>query len=167
MTDEKDFFTAATEVIGLEQLDVPAMELLFKLECSGEDFYNAIADRIDNMEAAELMRRNGREELGHAQRLQRAITIKVGGEYTPSAELLERYPIPLPDTISADLLPIIVQAEIDGDAGYQRWADAEPDPEVAKLLRSNGREETVHGERVTQAIEILKQASNDGEDPER
>jgi len=167
MTDEKDFFTAATEVIGLEQLDVPAMELLFKLECSGEDFYNAIADRIDNMEAAELMRRNGREELGHAQRLQRAITIKAGGEYTPSAELLERYPIPLPDTISADLLPIIVQAEIDGDAGYQRWADAEPDPEVAKLLRSNGREETVHGERVTQAIEILKQASNDGEDPER
>jgi rubrerythrin len=143
------------------------MELLFKLECSGEDFYNAIADRIDNMEAAELMRRNGREELGHAQRLQRAITIKVGGEYAPSAELLERYPIPLPDTISADLLPIIVQAEIDGDAGYQRWADAEPDPEVAKLLRSNGREETVHGERVTQAIEILKQASNDGEDPER
>jgi len=167
MTDEKDFFTAATEVIGLEQLDVPAMELLFKLECSGEDFYNAIADRIDNMEAAELMRRNGREELGHAQRLQRAITIKVGGEYTPSAELLKRYPIPLPDTISADLLPIIVQAEIDGDAGYQRWADAEPDPEVAKLLRSNGREETVHGERVTQAIEILKQVSNDGEDPER
>ena len=167
MPDDKDFFTAATEVIGLEQLDVPAMELLFKLECSGEDFYNAIADRIDNMEAAELMRRNGREELGHAQRLQRAITIKVGGEYTPSAELLERYPIPLPDTISADLLPIIVQAEIDGDAGYQRWADAEPDPEVAKLLRSNGREETVHGERVTQAIEILKQASNDGEDPER
>ena len=167
MTDEKDFFTAATEVIGLEQLDVPAMELLFKLECSGEDFYNAIADRIDNMEAAELMRRNGREELGHAQRLQRAIAIKVGGDYTPSAELLKRYPIPLPDTISVDLLPIIVQAEIDGDAGYQRWADREPDPRVAKLLRSNGREETVHGERVSQAIEILQRVSTDSDDPKR
>ena len=128
MTDEKDFFTAATEVIGLEQLDVPAMELLFKLECSGEDFYNEIADRIDNMEAAELLRRNGREELGHAQRLHRAIAIKLGGDYTPSAELLERYPIPLPDTISADLLPIIVQAEIDGDAGYQRWPIASRTP---------------------------------------
>jgi len=159
MPDEKDFFTAATEVIGLEQLDVPAMELLFKLECSGEDFYNAIADRIGNEEAAELLRRNGREELGHAQRIRRAITIKLGGEYTPSAEVLERYPIPLPDTISADLLPIIVQAEIDGDAGYQRWAEREPDPEVAKLLRSNGHEETVHGERVTAAIEILRAAS--------
>jgi rubrerythrin len=159
MLDEKDFFTAATEVIGLEQLDVPAMELLFKLECSGEDFYNAIADRIGNEEAAELLRRNGREELGHAQRIQRAIAIKLGGEYTPSAEVLKRYPIPLPDTINADLLPIIVQAEIDGDAGYQRWADREPDPEVAKLLRSNGREETVHGERVTAAIEILREAS--------
>jgi rubrerythrin len=159
MTDEKDFFTAATEVIGLEQLDVPAMEMLFKLECSGEDFYNAIADRIGNEQAAELLRRNGREEVGHAQRIQRAIAIKLGGSYTPSAEVLERYPIPLPDTISADLLPIIVQAEIDGDAGYQRWADREPDPEVAKLLRSNGREETVHGERVAAAIEILQQAS--------
>jgi rubrerythrin len=159
MTDEKDFFTAATEVIGLEQLDVPAMELLYKLECSGEDFYNAIADRIGNEQAAELLRRNGREELGHAQRLQRAIAIKLGSDYTPSPELSKRYPIPLPDTINADLLPIIVQAEIDGDAGYQRWADREPDPEVAKLLRSNGREETVHGERVTAAIEILKQDS--------
>lgn len=159
MTDDKDFFTAATEVLGLEQLDVAAMELLFKLECSGEDFYNALADRIGNEQAADLLRRNGREELGHARRIERAIAIKLGGDYRPSAEVLERYPIPLPDTISLELLPIIVQAEIDGDAGYQRWADREPDPEIAKLLRRNGREETVHGERVAAAIEILQQAS--------
>ena len=159
MTEERNFFTAAAEVLGIEQLDVPAMELLFKLECSGEDFYNALADRIGTDEAAELLRRNGREEVGHARRLERAIAIKVGGDYTPSAGLLERYPIPLPDTISADLLPIIVQAELDGDAGYQRWADREPDPEVAALLRSNGREETMHGERVTEAIAILERGT--------
>lgn len=161
-TSEPDnFFTAAAQVLDIESLDVPAMELLFKLECSGEDFYNALADRIGNDEAAELLRRNGREEVGHARRLERAIALKLGGSYTPSAELLERYDIPLPDTISADLLPIIVQAELDGDAGYQRWADREPDPEVATLLRRNGREETIHGERVTQAIAIL-QAQSDG-----
>ena len=51
-----------------------------------------------------------------------------------------------------------MQAEIDGDAGYQRWADRESDPEVARLLRLNGREETIHGERVSQALEILKAA---------
>jgi hypothetical protein len=63
--------------------------------------------------------------------------------------------VPLPDVIDAALFPVIVQAEIDGDAGYQRWADREPDPEVARLLRLNGKEETGHGERVKQVMAIL------------
>ena len=37
----------------------PRMELMYKLECSGEDFYNLLADRIGNDEAGELLRRNG------------------------------------------------------------------------------------------------------------
>ena len=66
------------------------------------------------------------------------------------------YSIALPDTLGAELLAVIVQAERDGDAGYQRWADREDDPEVQRLLRLNGREETVHGERVAQVIAILE-----------
>jgi rubrerythrin len=159
MTEEQDFFSASVELGALDHLDVPALELLFKLECSGEDFYNALADRIGDERAADLLRRNGREELGHARRVQRAIGIKLGKDYEPSGAMLERFAIPLPDTISPELLPVIVKAEIDGDAGYQRWADNEPDPEVARLLRLNGREETLHGERVSQAIEILSAAS--------
>jgi hypothetical protein len=54
--------------------------------------------------------------------------------------------------------PLIVKAELDGDAGYQRWADNEPDPEVARLLRLNGREETKHGERAQAALAILEAA---------
>jgi rubrerythrin len=134
------------------------MELVFRLEHSGEDFYNALADRVGNEEAAALLRKNGREEVGHARRLQRAISIKLGEEWEPSPETLQRFAIPLPDEISVDIFPAIVQAEIDGDAGYQRWADRESDPEVARLLRLNGREETIHGERVSQALEILKAA---------
>jgi rubrerythrin len=156
MADHKDFFSAAAAVAEFDELDVPAMELLFRLECSGEDFYNALADRIGDERAADLLRKNGREEMGHARRIQRAIAIKIGGEYEPSAEVLERFAIPLPDTISVDILPIIVKAELDGDAGYQRWADKEPNPEVAELLRLNGREETKHGERVTEALAILQ-----------
>jgi len=156
MTDHQDFFSASAAIAQVDELDVAAMELLFRLECSGEDFYNALADRIDNDEAAELLRKNGREEMGHARRLQRAITIKVGGEYEPSPEVLERFAIPLPDSISVDIFPVIVKAELDGDAGYQRWADKEPDPEVAELLRLNGREETKHGERVAEALTILE-----------
>jgi rubrerythrin len=153
---EKDFATVAIELAAIEHLDVPAMELLYRLECSGEDFYNLLADRIDDERAADLFRRNGREELGHARRIQRAISLKLGRDYEPDAAALTRFEVTLPDPIGPELLPAIVQGEISGDAGYQKWADNEPDPEVARLLRLNGREETRHGERVTQAIAILQ-----------
>jgi hypothetical protein len=159
MTDQLDFASASQALAGLAQLDVPAMELMYKLECSGEDFYNLLADRIGNEDAAVLLRRNGKEELGHARRIARAIAIKQGREFEPSAELQERYAVSLPDTIDPSMLPFIVAGEQAGDAGYQGWADNEPDPEVARLLRLNGREETLHGERVTEAIAILEAAT--------
>jgi rubrerythrin len=155
MTDERDFLSASMELAGLEQLDVAALELLYKLECSGEDFYNLLAERIGDERAAELFRRNGREELGHARRVGRAIALKQGTEFQPSAELQDRFAISLPDTIDAAMLPMIVQGEQAGDAGYQKWADNETDPEVARLLRLNGREETLHAERVSEAMAIL------------
>src|SRR4051794_33740486 len=159
MTDELDFASASQVLAGLDQLDVPAMELMYKLECSGEDFYNLLADRIGNEEAAALFRRNAKEELGHARRIARAIAIKQGREFEPSAELQERYTIALPEVIDPAMLPFIVAGEQAGDAGYQGWADNEPDPDVARLLRLNGREETLHGERVTQAMAILESAA--------
>ena len=61
-----------------------------------------------------------------------------------------------PDTISPELLAVIVKAELDGDKGYQRWADLETDPEVQRLLRLNGKEETVHGQRVTEVLALLR-----------
>lgn len=155
MTEAQDFGAASTALAGLEQLDVHALELLYKLECSGEDFYNLLADRIDDERAAELFRRNGREELGHARRVARAIALKQGREFEPSPELQERFTISLPDSVDPAMLPFIVQGEQAGDAGYQKWADNEPDPEVARLLRLNGREETLHGERVTEVMAIL------------
>jgi hypothetical protein len=75
--------------------------------------------------------------------------------------MLERFEVPLPDPVSLDLFPVIVKAELDGDVGYQRWAEREAEPEVARLLRLNGREETIHGERVSKALEILQAAATD------
>jgi hypothetical protein len=161
MTEELDFAGASQALAELDQLDVPAMELMYKLECSGEDFYNLLADRIDNEEAATLFRRNAKEELGHARRIARAIAIKQGREFAPSADLQARYPIALPDVIDPSILPFIVAGEQAGDAGYQGWADHEPDPHVARLLRLNGREESLHGERVAQAIAILEGATQE------
>jgi rubrerythrin len=157
-TSDLDFFSASAQLAACTELDIEAMELLYRLEISGDDFYQALADRIGNDEAGDLLRKNGREELGHARRVQRAMSIKLGREYEPSPEVSTPFSIPLPDEVSLKLFPAIVKAELDGDAGYQHWADIEPDPEIARLLRLNGREETIHGERVAQALSILEAA---------
>ena len=139
----------------LDSLDVDALRSMFALEVTGEQFYNALADRVDNEQAAELLRRNGREEAGHARRIERALAIKLGHPFTPTPDLLEPAVMQLPERVGADLLRVIVQAEFDGDAGYQRWADNEVLPEVERLLRLNGREESIHGRRVEQAIALM------------
>jgi rubrerythrin len=155
MDKHSDFFAAVAALGAVEQLDVDALRLLYRVECSGEDFYNHLADRIGDPRAAELLRRNGREERGHAERVCKIIGIKLGRAYGPTADDQARYAIPLPDAISAEFLPLIVQGELDGDAGYQRWADRESDAEAQRLLRLNGREETTHGERVREVIALL------------
>jgi rubrerythrin len=155
MQQPADFFTAIATLNACQALDVDALRLLYRVEMSGEDFYNLLADRIGNEEAADLLRRNGREERGHAERVRRVIGIKLGREYEPTDEDRSRFPIQLPDEIPAALLPTIVQGELDGDSGYQKWADREGDPEVQRLLRLNGREETRHGERVREVIALL------------
>lgn len=155
MPQYDDFFSAVTAIGAIETLDADGMRLLYKVENTGEDFYELLADRIGNADAAALLRKNAREERGHAERVRRALGIKLGQPFEPSEDDLARWPVPLPDVVDAAVLPVIVQGEIDGDAGYQRWADRETDPEVARLLRLNGKEETGHGERVKQVMAIL------------
>ena len=147
-------------MIDPDHLDVAAMKELYNAELGGEAFYNALADRVDDERAADLLRRNGREEAGHARRLGRAIAIKLGTDFEPTPEMLALAPVMLPEPFDpVRFMRKLVQGELDGDEGYQRWADNEPDPEVERLLRLNGREESIHGGRVTEAIAILTASS--------
>jgi rubrerythrin len=114
-----------------------------------------LADRVDNAEAADLLRKNAVEERGHARRLARMISIKIGQEWEPTPEVAELLAVPLPDQIDSKIFAGVVQGEINGDAGYQRWADAESDEEVVRLLRLNGREETIHAGRAQQVFDLL------------
>jgi rubrerythrin len=139
----------------LEQLNVDAMRALYKIEMSGKAFYDALAERIGNDEVAVLLRRNGREEAGHARRLGRAIALKLGTDFEPTPDMVERAEVRLPEAMGANYLPSLVQLELDGEPGYRRWADHEPDPAVARLLLLNGREEALHAERVKAAMAIL------------
>jgi rubrerythrin len=138
-----------------DTLDEDALRTMIATEFSGEGFYNALADRIDNPEAAKLLRNNGKEEAGHARRLLRALSLKVGHEVEPTPEMLSPTTIQLPDSISPRLLSTIKDAEVEGDVSYQRWADNETDPQVARLLRLNGREESIHARRVEQVMTLL------------
>jgi rubrerythrin len=151
-----DFASAFQQLLGCERLDVEAMKLMVLLETAGDPLYQRLAELAPNDEAAGLLRQNGREETAHAHRLKRAIEILSGEPYelptldeNPYAE-----PPPLPE-LTAQLLEGVVGAENGGDAMYQRYADHEPNAEVAELLRQNGREETRHGERVARVIAIL------------
>jgi rubrerythrin len=153
-----DFYEATARIGAAEELDLETMELLIRVENSGDVLYDALADRLDNEEAAELLRRNGREEVGHARRMMKVVSLKTGTDYVPSAEVLEKFAVDLPDSVDASALPMIVEGELQGDVGYQKWAERETDPEVIELLLRNGREETKHAERVKRAIEILAAA---------
>jgi hypothetical protein len=154
MSDDLDFITAGALLASKDALDTEALRLMYRLEVAGAEFYEGLAALVDD-EAADLLRRNGREELGHARRIVRVLSLRTGEEYEPHGDDLVPLAVPLPPSADPELLPLVVAAELDGDAGYQRWADAEEDPEVERLLRLNGREETIHGERVQRVIALL------------
>src|SRR3954452_9552722 len=108
MTDELDFASASQALAAPDQLDVPALELMYKLECSGEDFYNLLADRIGNDDVAALFGRNAREDAGHARPIARAITMRQAHEFERTPGLQERYEVSLPEVIDPSMLPLIV-----------------------------------------------------------
>lgn len=153
---ELNFFTANAQLAGVEKLDIPELTLMYRIEMAGELFYNKLADLVGNSDAAALLRKNAVEERGHARRLARMIGIKLGQEWTPSPEVEELLDVPLPPSVDATLFAAIVKGEMNGDAGYQKWADAEENEEIERLLRLNGREETIHAGRAQQVIEILE-----------
>lgn len=150
-----NFFTANASLADVDKLEVPELTLMYRIEMAGELFYNMLADRVNNDEAASLLRKNAVEERGHARRLARMISIMNGVEWEPTAEVEQLLEVPLPEEIDARMFAGIVKGELNGDAGYQKWADAEDNEEVERLLRLNGREETIHAGRAQQVYDLL------------
>jgi rubrerythrin len=155
MDTEMDFLSLSAALAAKEILDVEGMEWMYQLELSGEVLYHQLADRVGDRQAAELLRRNAVEERAHARRMAKALSLKLGREWTPTIEQQRILSVPLPDQVSAEFFLGVVQGEIAGDQGYQRWADLEPDEEVAHLLRLNGREESIHAGRAQQVSVLL------------
>jgi rubrerythrin len=145
----------ATPAGAQDHLDLEAMKALYATELGGELFYCRLADVASSERAAMLLRRNGREEANHARRLARAITLKQGYEFVPTPDMEPDPSTPAPTRVSPKFLNFLVKAEYQGDADYRRWAANEPDPAVARLLRLNGRDETNHGNRVQEVLDLI------------
>ena len=139
--------------LALEDLKVLAM-----IESAGELFYLNMAKTLVNPEAKKLMARNGQEERGHAHRMLKAIHLLGDRSFElpahPENPFVETLAPEIP--VNGDVLTMLETAEKDGNLHYQAWADAEPNAEVAKLLRQNGAEESTHGERVAQIKVLLR-----------
>jgi rubrerythrin len=147
-----DFGSAAQALAALDALGVPELEVLHRLELTAGDLYVRMADGVEDTAVAEVLRRNAREELGHAKRVRRALNLKAGEGYVAPDLVDELYPIDAPSRVEVPMLHAMVTGERSGDADYQRWADAETDAEVARLLRISGAEETRHAERLEAAL---------------
>lgn len=155
-----DFVAALAHLTSRERLDLEDMKLMILLECAGEPLYQRLAELVDDPASQQLLRQNGREETAHAHRLGRAIEILTGEPFEiPSLEQNPYAAPPAVEKVDAAVLEGVAAGERSGDLSYQRYADHEPNPEVAELLRQNGREESRHGQRVEQVLERMRAAA--------
>jgi rubrerythrin len=134
------------------------LQVLAMIESWGEAFYETLARDVGDVQARELLQRNAQEERGHAYRIVKAIAMKGGVPFELPAAADNPF---LKDgagqfALTVDFMTMLERAEVDGDLQYQAWADAEPNPEVAKLYRQNGAEETRHSERITEVRRRLE-----------
>ena len=139
-------------------LDV--LKLMVFAEAAGKTLYDGLADQIDVPAVQALLRHNGREELAHAHRVSRAIGRLTGTDYpVPTPEENPYLGMPASTrAVTPEMLATLAQAEFNGDALYETWAQNCTNADVAQLLRQNGREETEHGQRLQQAAELLRAA---------
>lgn len=152
-----DSFESALErLASVATPDLDDFKLMVYLEAGGQGFYAGLADSAPSDAIKELLEKSGREELAHAHRVSRVIE-KLSGEAFGVPEPADNpyHAPPQGLAITADLLKTIAEGEYGGEALYEGWAASLDDDEAAKLLRQNGKEERMHGERAEEIIGLL------------
>lgn len=136
-------------------LDIKVMVLT---EAAAMALYYKTAELADDPAVQDLLQRNGREEMLHAQRAMLAIKAISGEDfYIPMPEdnpYLAAGAVPLGEMTRAGLTKL-AQGEFGGEQLYETWAANTDNAEAARLFRLNGKEETEHGNRLMQAAGLL------------
>ena len=131
-------------------------KIMVLLEASGLGLYAGLAEGAPTDQIKDLLNRSGREELALAHRVRRVIE-KLSGEVFDVPEPADNpyYAEPDPSMLNTEFLEMLAQGEFGGEMLYEGWAAGMEDAEAADLLRQNGKEERMHGERAQEIIGLL------------
>ena len=133
------------------------LKVMVLLEAAGLELYAQMAEGTENPELAELFRENGRQEMGHAHRVAKAIRAISGEDYPPPEPAENPYlggPIPTAP-VTPEALRQLAQGEFAGTGLYETWATGVNHEEAARLFRLNGGEETDHGNRLLAMADMI------------
>ncbi len=152
----KDSDEAFAHIGSVTAPTVDDFKLMIYLEASGQGFYQALAELAPTPEISDLLARSGREEMAHAHRLQKVIE-KISGETfaVPTPEENPYVAVPEGLELTKELLDTIAEGEFGGEVLYEGWAQSLDNAEAARLLRQNGKEERMHGERAQEVVSLL------------
>lgn len=143
----------------ITQPTVLDLKVMVLVEAAGQELYRSSAEATDNPEVIELLHANAREEFLHGTRVASAIEA-ISGERFPAPEAANNpylvdgsFPIV---ELTPEALRNLANLEFGGEDLYDGWAQFLDNPEAARLLRLNGKEESGHGNRLLRAAEILE-----------
>ncbi len=142
----------------INAVTVPGIDdykMMVFLEAAGQSGYYELAQTAPNDGIRKLLEANGREEMAHAQRVCKVIKIISGEDFAPPAAAENPYAAPSGARVDLAMLNTLVQGETNGCKLYEAWALTVSNPEAAALLRQNAVEETLHGNRASEAITLL------------
>jgi rubrerythrin len=132
------------------------MKVMVLVEASAKGMYDDLANAASVPAVAELLCANGREELGHAYRVSKAIKVLTGEAY-PVPDLADNpYYEPMQNvSLSREMLEGLATLEAAGEPLYEAWAASVGDEDAAAIFRLNGAEETGHGRRMQEAAALM------------
>jgi rubrerythrin len=134
------------------------MKVMVLVEAAAMALYYKTAEGAADPAVRALLERNGREEMLHAQRVALAIKAMTGEDFPPPLAADNPYlqggagPI---GELTREGLTKLSEGEFAGEGPYEQWAASIGHAEAAERFRSNGKEETDHGNRLLQAAALL------------
>ena len=145
----QDLYDAFAYLGSLTRPTLDDLKLTVLLEAAGKAMYDHFAASVSHPAMQALLSASGRDELAHARRVSRAIGLLTGADYPVPEREENPYLVGwLAPTLTKDLLENLAEAEFRGEDMYGQWAEGCENAAVAELFRQNGREESLHGERL-------------------